>query len=328
MRSYHHLTRSHRYQISRMLSRKKSIASIAKTIGVHRSTIYREIKRNSCKLPFEGIQYDPWIAENYALEQRTQRRVKFRKITGKVQVAIESLIRYGWSPQQIAGRISFETEMSISHETIYRHIVEDAYRCGDLWKYLPSRRINRKRLPTRRTKWVEERRFISQRPKAAEQRSQLGHWERDLIVGKNRASFLLTLVDRKSRYTKVRRMKSRKAAEALRATKLALKGQLVRTITSDNGVEFMQPSRSEKALKAKMYYTNPYASWEKGSNENTNGVIRRFLPKGTDFNEINKRDIQEIEYYLNYRPMKVLGYKTPHEVHNKVDKNFFEGMLQ
>jgi len=329
MGRYHQLTRNHRYQIERWLKRGKSKNEIAKLLGVHRSTVYREIMRNSYVFPLEGLQYDSDTADVKAFEKRCRRREQFRKIKGDIKRYVEEKIRCGWSPEQIAGRLKHEGVISISTETIYRYILEDSYGYGDLFRYLRVWRYKKSRFvfgSTKRRRWVAPRRPLEQRPEEAKQRTEVGHWERDLVMGPRGKSCLLTIVDRKSRFTIIRKLSSRKSSGVYKKIhSIFNKNKLpIKTITNDNGIEFMDHSDLEASMGIKVYFTRPHAPWEKGTNENTNGLIREYFPKKTNFDEISDYEIKEVERTLNLRPRKVLKYQTPIEVLNNVQEKFFD----
>jgi transposase, IS30 family len=225
MRGYHQLTLNHRYQIQRWIKRGLSKDQIAKKLGVHRSTVYREVKRNSYLFPFDGLEYDAYMANTKAFEKRCERRRRFKKIRGNLQKLVEEKIRSGWSPEQISGRLKIEGIANISHETIYRHILHDSYGYGDLFKYLRVWRYKKSRFSfksIRRRPKIKSGTSIQHRPKEANNRTELGHWERDLVIGSEGAEALLTVVDRKSRFTIIRKVSNKRTSAVFKTHEQSL----------------------------------------------------------------------------------------------------------
>lgn len=309
MRTYHQLTQAQRYQIYALRKTKHTLAKIADMIGVHKSSVSRELKRN------QGQRgYRPQQAHELAADRR-QKAVP--RITGEVWDIVESLLRQEWSPEQISGRLKKEQDIRISHEWIYQHILVDKQAGGDLYKHLRCHRKRRKRYGSydRRGK-LPNCRSIEERPACVNTRKRLGDWEVDTMLGKQQKHAMLTLTERKSRFTLLGKV-SRRTARAVRrqVCKLLLPVQdKVHTLTSDHGKEFADHELIADTLQLKFYFAHPYAAWERGTNENTNGLLRQYFPKKSDFKTISNKKIEQITSKLNFRPRKTLRFKTPFEV--------------
>ena len=321
MRTYKQLTREERYQIAVLKERSLSLRSIANQMKRSVSTICREIQRG-----YSVTGYYPSTAHKKALERR-KKQVSGRlpKIRGKLAEIIIKKVNEQWSPEQISGRLKEEHKISISHESIYQFIFKDNKCGGKLYKNLRrKRKLRRSRETARRMKNSGKRvnrKWIDDRPKIVDRRVRFGDFERDTILGRNgRGPVLLTIVDRKSRRSKIAKMERVCGVLVHEATLNLLRGVKVKTITNDNGTEFSSVWMTEKKLNTKVYFSHPYASWQRGTNENTNGLIRQYYPKGTDFKLVSDEEIKRLESLLNNRPRKCLGYKTPLEVdRNKPD---------
>jgi len=277
-------------------------SEIAREIGVHKSTVSREVRRNQGKRGYRPKQ---------AQQLATNRRDKVQpRITDRDWRMIEELICLDWSPEQISKYGRAEQELRISHEWIYQYIYRDKRSGGTLWKHLRCRKKRRKRYGSYEKRGqIPNRTWIDARPQSVEDRSRLGDWEADTIIGKGKKGAIVTLVDRKSRYLRMG-LVARRTKEAVREMIISLLEDLpVHTITCDNGKEFTDHEGIAKALRTKVYFAHPYASWERGTNENTNGLIRQYIPKNTEFNKITNEDIQFVENRLNTRPRKCLSYK-------------------
>ena len=317
--NYRQLTREDRYQIYMALKCKNSIPRTAKLLKRHRSTIWRERKRNSGK----NGSYRPLQAQMKANKRKAD-RVYFRKLTPELQRSIRDKLMLQWSPEQICGRMRLEGHATVCPETIYRWIARNQTRGGQLWVHLrTARKIRRKRIkiPSDRAK-TTGRVNIKHRPKVVERRVRIGDFERDTVVGRAHKSWLLTIVDRVSKKTFISRLKNHDSLEAHQATVELLKEETVHTLTNDNGLEFASHRKTAEALKTQIYFTTPYTAQERGTNENTNGLIRQYLPKSTDLNQIPDGRLMEIQNLLNFRPRKTLGYRTPYEVHANLKSNF------
>lgn len=320
MKGYRHLTQRQRFIIQDLRDLGKTLTEIARETKVHRTTIGRELRRHSTR----KAGYRALGAQRKALDKRRFSYEPRRKISGALEELIQESLELRWSPEQISGRLKVEGEFSISHEAIYRWIYKFApgYKVCLRLRGKYRRRGQKKR---RRSLGPFPRKQISERPAEANERLQTGHWERDLVEGRRSGPSLLVMVDRYSRYTKIERVFSHSSQEVNLATVGLLKGERAkRTITNDNGVEFGGYQQLEGALNIPVFYTTPYASWQRGSVENTNGLIRQFYPKKTDFLQVPHTEMKAIESALNHRPKKILGYKTPYEVHFSVQKTLIK----
>lgn len=309
MRTYHQLTQPQRYQIYVLQKTKHTQIEIAEVIGVHKSSICRELKRNRGK---RG--YRPQQAQTLAAARR-QKTVP--RITAEDWNIVESLLRQDWSPEQISGRLKKEQGMRISHEWIYQHILVDKQAGGDLYKHLRCQKKHRKRYGTydRRGK-LPNCHSIEERPARVNTRKRLGDWEVDTLLGKQQKHAMLTLTERKSRFTllgKVPRRTARAARRQICKLLLPVKDKVL-TLTSDHGREFADHELIADTLQLKFYFAHPYAAWERGTNENTNGLLRQYFPKKSDFKTISNKKIERILAKLNFRPRKTLRFKTPFEV--------------
>ena len=286
-------------------------SDLAREIGCHRSTICREVKRNSNA---KG-EYNWRGAQSY-MKSRRRHIVEYpRKISGSLEELVRQFLEIGLSPEQISSRLRLEeSRWSVSHETVYKWIYKVApdYKKCLRWR---SRRRQKRVGRSRRGLHKLPRKLIDARPIAANLRSEAGHWERDLLEGRRPGPALLVLQDRCTRMTLVRKVNSKSSTEVSEKTVEALRGQCVRSITNDNGVEFGKPQELEKALGVPIYFCHAYASWERGTVENTNGLLRQFYPKHTDFSEVADEDVVALESTINLRPKKILGYRAPAEVH-------------
>lgn len=309
MRTYHQLTQAQRYQIYALRKTKHTLAEIAKVIGVNKSSVSRELKRNRGQ---RG--YRPQQAHEIALE----RRVKVvPRITTQAWVAVEKLLKQDWSPEQISGRLKKEQGICLSHEWIYHHVLLDKQEGGTLYKHLRCQKKRRKRYGTydRRGK-LPNCRSIEERPAIVNARKRLGDWEVDTIVGRKHKQAMVTLTERKSRFVFVGRVKQKTAqAVQLQVCHLLLPiKDKVHTVTSDHGKEFANHEQIAETLELKFYFAHPYAAWERGTNENTNGLLRQYFPKQCDFQTVSNKEIDQAMSRLNSRPRKSLRFKTPFEV--------------
>ena len=306
--TYAQLTFGQRYQIKALLDIGTPRHKIAEAVGVHKSTITREISRNSGE---RG--YRPKQAQEKALA-RKQEKSKPR-IGEKVWALVEKTLREDWSPEQVSGKLK-ASGIPVSHERIYQHIYADKRTGGTLWQHLRHPKKYRKRAGGRdRRGKIRNRRSIDERPAIVDERSRIGDWEADLIVGKNRQGVALTLTERNSRFTLLRTFDSKHAAPITEGIIELLKWDArLKTITFDNGKEFAGHEEVAAALNADCYFAHPYASWERGTNENTNGLIRQYLPKNRSLKNVSMEEENMIMDKLNLRPRKCLDFKTPYEV--------------
>jgi IS30 family transposase len=314
--AYTQLTREQRYQIYILRKAGHRQNFIAKEIGVHPATISRELQRGC------GLRgYRPKQAEELA-DVRKQKRYRAR-IAAATWTLIEQLLRQDWSPEQVSGWLAKEKLLQVSHERIYQYIYADKARGGTLSKHLRCRKRRRKRYGSydRRGR-LPNCRSIEERPKIVDQRKRVGDWEADTIIGQNHQQAILSLVERKSKLCflkKVERNTAQAVEQAIEELLLPVAGR-VYTITSDNGREFANHQSIEKKLQANFYFAHPFAAWERGTNENTNGLVRQYFPKGSDFSKITEADIQQVTARLNNRPRKRLNYRTPQRVFFKEQK--------
>ena len=309
--SYRQLTQEQRYQIWACLRMRMKRSEIAREIGVHRSTITRELGRNESG----RWKYNPSRAIRMTRE-RHERKKKYG-IDEVTWAMVEKLLRLEWSPEQISKRLEVEGLSTVSHETIYRHIYSDREKGGDLYVYLRRRHTYRRRINKycSRKGW-SSRRPISERPPVVETRSRIGDWEADTIIGREKKGGIISLVERRSRYCLLKKVTTKSAqtvAEAICSSLLPVKDKVL-TITSDNGIEFMRHQTIANTLDADFFFADPYSSWQRGTNENTNGLVRQYFPKKTAFDSISDADIHFVVHRLNNRPRKVLGFRTPNEV--------------
>jgi IS30 family transposase len=311
MRTYKQLTSVQRYQISALKRIGHRQTEIAKELEVHRSTIGRELRRNTGE---RG--YRPKQADEKACERRANAAHKSR-ISAGIWEVVEEKLRQDWSPEQVSGWLEKRQEIRICHEWIYQHILADQRAEGDLYTHLRQYGKRRKRYGKydRRGK-LPNRVSIEERPQVVEQRGRLGDWEIDTLVGKGHRGALVSLVERKSRFTLLQPVTHRFADLVADATISVLRpfADFVLTITGDNGKEFAEHVRIAEALKANFYFAHPYSAWERGTNENTNGLVRQYFPKKTNFSKVALSETMVAVDRLNHRPRKCLDFKTPFEV--------------
>jgi len=310
MRPYTHLALEQRYQIAALLKEKVPQTRIAQIVGVHKSTISREISRNRTTWGYFAAQ-----AHRLALHQRLDKSC--RHIDKQTWALVEDRLRCEqWSPQQISAWLARERGLKVSHESIYRYVRANKAAGGSLHRHLRCRKRYRKRYASPpRTGPIVGRTSLDERPAVVDRRLRLGDWEADTIVGKPGKSVIVSLVERRSRLTRLAKAARRTAAEVQSAI-LRVLGPLadhVHTVTCDNGSEFARHASLSSSLKAQFFFAHPYASWERGLNENTNGLVRQYFPKRTDLSHITDEEIQTVMDKLNTRPRKTLGYRTPNE---------------
>lgn len=318
--SYRQLNLEEREKIAILRAQGQSIRKIAKDLARSHSTILRELDRNSA--PVNKGYYLPSGAHERALISRRKRGRKKKFKNDFLRNYVESKLQIGWSPEQIAGKMIIDhLDFSISHESIYQYIYSAA---PHLRGYLTRR--HRKRLPKRHSRkhqrsHIPNRVAIDVRPSLINQRIRFGHWESDSIEAARGDKFCLNiLVERKSRLVQISKMQDhspRSTRQSIQARLGIFPKQARRSITYDNGFENLQHEKVNQTLGIKSYFCNPFHSWEKGTVENTIGLVRRFIPKGTEIYPLQKRFIRKIESLLNNRPRKCLGFRTPLELFNK-----------
>lgn len=308
---YKQLTPDQRYQIYERKHSGWTQTAIANELSVHKATISRELKRN---VSLRG--YRPNRAQELA-QGRRHGKVKTRisRVTWNV---IEAALRQQWSPQQISGRLAHEGKPTASHEWIYQHIYRDQHQGGTLHENLRCRRKRKKRYGVNSKRGVLVNQIsIDERPVVVAEKSRLGDWEVDLVIGKGHQQSIVTMVERKTKLLRMMKINHKTGSLTRDAICAELQGLVVHTITSDNGKEFSEHAEIAKQLQANFYFCHPYSSWERGVNENTNGLLRQYFPKHKEFATILEMDIKAAQDKLNHRPRKTLGYRTPHEAYFK-----------
>ena len=304
MRNYTQLTKEQRYQISALLKTGQTQIQIARVIGMDKSTISRELKRNKGRRGYRPKQADA--------------KAQARKNKSKVHISqeqweqVDQWLQLDWSPEQIHDQLLILHERTISHEWIYQHVLQDKRMGGNLYQHLRCQKKRHKRYGKYEFRGrIPGRVGIEQRPEVVNERARLGDWEADTIFGRRKHQAIVTVTERKTRYTlmqKVRQKTSREVGDALIEL---LRPYPVLTLTVDNGKEFMEHQRVAQALQADIYFAHPNSAWERGTNENTNGLIRQYFPKGSDFSSITNHEIDFAINRLNHRPRKCLNFESP-----------------
>lgn len=306
------LTDRERYQIEALKREGFSQARIARSLGRSPSTISRELARNSDAKGYRG---------SLAVKRNDRRRRSAKKkikLDSAMCSMIKTLLMDYLSPEQISGRLKLELGVEISHETIYRYIWEEKRKGGVLYKQLRSqgKRYRRRGSKKDRRGQIKNAVSIDERPSIVDEKSRIGDWEIDTVIGKNHKQAIVTIVERVSKFSVMKKVEH-KTAEAVAAATIDLLRpykEYVLTITADRGKEFAYHERVVRELECGYYFAHPYSSWERGLNENTNGLLRQFFPKGSRFEEISERALKRAKGLLNRRPRKALGYATPTEV--------------
>ena len=317
------LTLKERVIIQTLLREKKSKSYIAIRLGRTRSTIGREVNKwVQKKQDNYDAELSHWCAKEDYLNKRNLDKISTYPL---LKFFVYSRLLSNWTPEQISGRLKElypnDPIMSISHEAIYRHIyTRPQARLNKKLINLLVRKKTRRRTPKKRrgggSKIINQV-SIDNRPQHIELRNEVGHWEGGLVIGKNHKSAIGTIVERKTRFTLIVKLEPKKAGEvANEFSEILNKLNPIykKTMTYDNGIEMARHEKITQNTGIKIYFAHPYSSWERGTNENTNGLIRRYLPKGTNFNEIHINQLQIIQEKLNNRPRKIIGYKTPKEM--------------
>lgn len=312
---YRRLTHKDRYQIEALIQSGLSMRAVAKQLEVSAGTISRELSKIAGK-------YSAKKGQRVTIKRRKKRYEKRFKIRGNIKRLIRRKLLQDQSPQQIVQRLQLKTKRKvISYKTIYRYVDRQKKLRDPLWRHL--RILRRERKDRKVPQWrpagghLPVRKSILERPKIVERRNRIGDFERDTVLGKFNGAALLTIVDRTSRLVKIAKVKHKTSEQIHRATVKLLKNEIVHTITNDNGHEFFRQEKTERALDTDIYFSQPYRSWERGTNENTNGLLRQYFPREMPI-EASSREIKRIENLLNNRPRKCLGYRTPLEVHRKL----------
>ena len=309
---YKQLTSEERYMIAQLKWQGWGIPDIAEIIGRHRSTVWRELKRN---LTTHDGGYRAEKAQQYAVARRRRSR-RNKRIPAEGWRAVEALLKLWYSPEQISATLEMERICRISHETIYQHVWRDKSQGGSLYRCLrQANKLRRKRYRGKDSRgWLAGKPMIDQRPANVEERRRFGHWEIDTVLGKaGTSACILTLVERKTGYLLIGKLDNRSVSEINRRLLhlMARESAAFRTITADNGSEFHGYKDIEAQTGTTFYFAQPYHSWERGSNENTNGLIRQYLPKGTSFEHLTQHQCNAIANALNTRPRKRYGFRTP-----------------
>jgi IS30 family transposase len=311
---YHQLRTEERYEIGAMRRQGLQMAAMAEHLGRHRSTLYREVKRNQSV-------HDGHYRPTHAVEKASGRKRRSRRNLryGPAEFApIETMLRAGFSPEQIVGRRKREGQRVMSHETIYRWIWTDKRCEGTLWRHLRgARKRRRKRYGRYDSRGrLAGKRLIGQRPAVVASRGRIGDWEIDTMHGRGKAC-VVTVVERKTGLVRIGPIPRATKELTLERTVQLLwaERQWVKTITADNGTEFHNYRELENLLDTQVYFATPHHAWERGTNENTNGLIRQYLPKGTNLSRITQRQCDRIAEHLNNRPRLRLGFMTPNEAY-------------
>jgi len=314
--SHKQLNQKQRYHIFGLLEAGYNQTQIANEVGVHKSTISRELKRNVFWWGSRIAQYKPDYAQAYC-KDRHKRKAKRVKLTKKVKAFICEKLKEQWSPEQISGYAKYKGLFSLSHEAIYQFILKNKQLGGSLYKNLrhQAKKYRKRYGSPKRQGPIKNRRFIHERPSIVDKKQRVGDWEIDTIIGKNRKEAIVTVVERVSKFTILKKVTRKTAEQVMRATIEGLEDhkEKVLTITSDNGSEFAQHESISHALEANFYFAHPYSSWERGLNENTNGLVRQYLKKGADFSGVGDQYLGLIMSRLNSRPRKSLGFACPAE---------------
>jgi len=318
---YTHITENERYVISHLTCAGFSLRKIARRINRHHTTVSRELKRNGPDYDCTVYWYD-WTHPR-ALKRRRKARHHRRLSNPCLVKYVKRKLRDDWSPEIIAEKLKIDfpndTQMRVTHETIYRWIYSDAKSGGTLYHHLRRRRKKRRK----QKRYGSGRRFlpgrvsISERPAIVETRKRFGDWEGDTMEGKKSTGYMVTHVERKSRYLIATKLVNKKAESlTLKSIKAfwRIPKKMRKTLTVDNGREFAHFKELENKTGLTVYFADPYSAWQRGTNENTNGLLRQYFPKGTDFREFTEEDLAFAVKKLNHRPRKCLDFQTPHDV--------------
>lgn len=308
---YTQITELERYRLADLRADGWPPSAIAARLGRHRTTIWRELRRNRTA----GGPYRPYPAECAARRRRRHSR-RNRRLTAADWGRVVPLLQRQWSPEQIAGHGRRTGTLRISHETIYRYLAADRRQGGHLCTHLrQAGKQRRRRMGSARRRGERRGRPIEQRPVGIARRARIGHWEVDTVAGTGSGACVVTLVERKTGYVLIGKLADHTAAAFTRRLVALVRGQggRVRTITADNGSELAGYRTIEAQTAVRFYFARPYHAWERGTNENTNGLLRQYLPKGMNLAELTQQDCQRLARQLNQRPRKRLGYRTPEE---------------
>jgi len=322
---YTHLTENERYVISHLTCASFSLREIARRINRHHTTVSRELKRNDDPVYADTVYWYDWTHPE-AVKRRHKARHQRRRSSRRLVKYVERKLTEEWSPEIIAEKLRIDypddQKMHVSHETIYRWIYVDAKEGGTLHHHLRRRRKKRRR----QRRYGSARRFIpgrvsiSERPAIVETRQRFGDWEGDTVEGKKASGYMATHVERKSRYLLAAKLTKKTAASlTLQSVKAfqRIPKRMRKTLTVDNGREFARFKELEDRTGLTVYFADPYSAWQRGTNENTNGLLRQYFPKGTDFRKVTQEDLAFAVKKLNHRPRKCLDYQSPQELFRK-----------
>jgi IS30 family transposase len=318
------LTIEQRYQIEAYLKLKMSKDFIAKELKVDRSSVFRECKRNKLKQGSYSAKY----ANELALDRKDRYYVN-RSFTDECEKIVIEFISNDWSPKQIVGFCKKKSISMVSHERIYQYIRKDKENGGKLYLHCRHRLKHRKR-PVGKHFPIANRVSIDERPDVVNNKERFGDWEMDTIIGAHQQGAILTLTERKTNFIFIKKLQFGKNSKALKdqviSTLLPYKNH-VHTITTDNGAEFAEHLEINKKIKSIIYFAHPYCSWEKGSIENANKLIRQYIPKDSNLNDYSENQLTEIQHKINNRPREKLHFETPKDIfYNLVDGNVaFDG---
>ena len=307
------LTREQRYQIEAYLKAGMSKDFIAEALSVNRSSIFREIKRNSTKRGAYNAAYAQMLCDER--KERLKRNRAFDQ--HKEKLVKKYLEKEQWSPQQITGYCKANDIPMVSHERIYQYIRQDKQQGGGLYKHLRHRLKHRKRPVGGKQISIKNRTSIEQRPEIINEKKRFGDWEIDTVVGKNNKGAIVTIVERKTAFFFMKKLPLGKNAKSLAdkvVDMLLPYKDYVHSITSDNGTEFAEHEIIAKKLNAGFYFAHPYSSWERGLNEYTNKLIRQYIPKKSEFENFDDRYIADVQHKINRRPREKLGFKSPKDI--------------
>jgi len=315
--TYRQLSPEERYMLAALRRQGLNKSQIARLLGRHRSTVCRELRRNSTRA--DG-RYRATTAQERTNGRRSRSRRNSR-FSAEDFALIDELLCRQWSPEQVAGYLGRLGRLSVSHETIYRHVWRDKREGGLLYTHLRgARKRRRKRYGAYDSRGrLAGKRPLSERPAEVEARARVGHWEADTVAGTGSKDCVVTLVERKTGLVVIGKLADR-TADSLSRRAISLmsrRGARFETVTADNGTEFHDYKRIEEQTGATFYFARPYHSWERGSNENANGLLRQYLPKGVSMAGLSQHRCNAIAHKLNTRPRKRLGFRTPLECLNE-----------
>ena len=309
--SYKHLSLEDRHYIELSMKNEMTLTQIADDLGFSQSTISREVRRNRGQRGYRYQQAHRIAQERHATKNKSM------NLTDEITCVIDEYIRSEWSPEQIAGRLKMDGIIDLHHDTIYQYILADKHADGDLYTHLRHQnKTYRKRYGSPRNRsGIPNRTDIDERPEAANNRERVGDWEADTMIGKNHKGAFVTLDERKTKLRLALPVSSKKALEVTDVINILLKPvmRFVKTITFDNGKEFALHEKIAKSVKCDTYFAKPYHSWERGQNENANGLLRQYFPKSMDLIDVTTKQVFDAVHKLNSRPRKCLGFKTPYE---------------